>query len=392
MRKLKNLKIVIVSHVFATGPAQELENYLVKKQIKDLTFLGFPFSYCKVKNPFLKKYQSGCLIKEKIYPVLSLPGSLFHFKDIFLTIWIVLTKSFKADLYIGADCLNAFSGLVLKKLGIVKKVVFYTIDYVPTRFSNKLLNNFYHWIDFCCVKNCDQTWNLAVEMAKGREAKGLPLKYGSRQVTVPIGVSDIKKVEFKDIERYTIAFMGHLTAGKGIETLIDSMPDILSKISDTRLLIIGSGEMEASLKELVRRKKLDKSIEFTGYLENHDEVIDKLSKCAIAIAPYRDSKDTYTRYADPGKIKAYLAAGLPVVVTNVPKIAEVIDKAGCGIAIQDKKETLVDSIYKLLSDEDLLRKYRLNTVNFIKNYTWDAIYQKAFTSLYKDLGGMIWNI
>lgn len=383
MKELQNLKIVIVSHVFATGPAQELERYLVSKKIRELMFIGLPFPYCKQKNPFFKRYQNGQLVEEKTYPVFNLPGLLFHLKDPFLTIWLVLTRFFKVDLYVGADCLNAFSGLFLKKLGVVKKVIFYTIDYTPKRFTNKLLNSFYHWIDSYCVKNSDQTWNLSVEMARGREAKGLPLKYLYKQITVPIGVSCVKKVEFKDIERYTIAFMGHLTPGKGIETLIESMPDILLKVPEAKLLIIGTGEMEENLKDLVKRKGLDKSIEFTGYIESHDEVIDRLSKCAVAVAPYKDSKDTYTRYADPGKIKAYLAAGLPIVMTDVPKIAEVIDKAGCGIVVRDKKESLVDGICKLLCDENLLRKFRLNALNFIENYTWHEIFQKAFASLYK---------
>jgi glycosyltransferase involved in cell wall biosynthesis len=77
----------------------------------------------------------------------------------------------------------------------------------------------------------------------------------------------------------------------------------------------------------------------------------------------------FPRYSDPGKIKAYLAAGLPVVITNVPKIAEVIERAKCGIAIPDEKEALVNAVSGLLANEEMLKQYRKNAINFIGNYT-----------------------
>ena len=46
-QKLRNLKVVIVTHVFATGPAQELEEYL-KERVKFLIFIGHPFSFAMV--------------------------------------------------------------------------------------------------------------------------------------------------------------------------------------------------------------------------------------------------------------------------------------------------------------------------------------------------------
>jgi hypothetical protein len=31
----------------------------------------------------------------------------------------------------------------------------------------------------------------------------------------------------------------------------------------------------------------------------------------------------------------------------------------------------------------MLKQYRKNAINFIGNYTWNEIYKKAFTSLFK---------
>ncbi|MER3412409.1 MAG: hypothetical protein C4305_09030, partial [Thermoleophilia bacterium] len=44
-----------------------------------------------------------------------------------------------------------------------------------------------------------------------------------------------------------------------------------------------------------------------------------------------------TAYADPGKLKAYLAAGLPIVMTEVPPNAsELASKAGAEIVSFDE--------------------------------------------------------
>lgn len=378
MKKFENLRIVIVSHVFATGPAQALEKYLVNKQIKELTFVGLPFSYCEAKNPFFKKYHDGKLVREKKYPIWSLPGLLFHFKDIFLTLLLVSINAFKSDLYVGADCLNAFSGLLLKKLGIVKKVVFYTIDYVPVRFSNNLLNSFYHWMDSCCVKKCDHTWNLSSEMSNGREVKGLSSKYRSKQIVVPMGTnSKLRKLSFNEVNNYEIVFMGHLREKQGLEFLIAALPDIINKIPQANLLIIGTGPIEEKLKNQVKHLELTNKVKFTGYIRSHTQLQNMLSKCAVAVAPYVDDEKTFTRYADPGKAKAYLASSLPVVITKVPQVAMEIEKEKCGFAINYNKEELIEAIVKLLSDKNLLETYKKNALKFAKKYNWNKIFDNA---------------
>ena len=56
----------------------------------------------------------------------------------------------------------------MKTLGWVDKVVFYTIDFTPRRFKNKILNNFYLLIDKWCVKFADEVWNLSERMFEAR--------------------------------------------------------------------------------------------------------------------------------------------------------------------------------------------------------------------------------
>lgn len=82
---LKELNVVIVSHVFATGPSQELEDYL-KNKVKTLVFIGHPLSISKESKSFYKIYNKGKLTKQRNGLItIKSPVVLSYFKDFFYT-------------------------------------------------------------------------------------------------------------------------------------------------------------------------------------------------------------------------------------------------------------------------------------------------------------------
>jgi len=277
---LKTTKIVIVTHVFATGPAQELESYL-RKRLSSLMFVGHPFSFALRIRSFCRIYNKGEPIKERVAFAWKLPGFFMYLKDILLTIFWTMKYPGKLDLYIGANPLNALTGLFLKKLGKTKKVIFYAIDYAPHRFDNKLLNWIYHKIDSFCAEKCDFVWNLSERMVEARREKGV--KRTDNQMVVPIGVhfERIKRREINQIKRKHLVYMGHLRKKQGLELIIESLSEIVKKMPEIKLIIIGTGELEKYLKEKVQKSGLINYVEFKGYVEDHKEVERMLTECAV---------------------------------------------------------------------------------------------------------------
>lgn len=371
-------KIAIVGHVYATGPGHELEKYL-KSRVNSLIFVGHPFPHCLDRRSFYRWYKKGKLIRERKAPSFLLPGVLSYLKDIVYTLfWISFSTRY--DFYFGVNNLNAFCGLILKRFRRVKKVIFYTIDYIPKRFNNRGLNKIYHFVDSYCVKRSDYVWNLSSMMIKEREKKGISQKYREKQLTVPIGANlSVKKVPPDANGKCRIAFMGHLREGQGVELLIGSLPELIKKIPEIRLILIGGGPLETGLRKRVEELNLADYVEFTGFIKDHSEVQDRLSECSIGIAPYVDDEETYTRYTDPGKPKAYLAAGLPVVITKVPQIAYEIERWKAGIAINYERKELIEAIVKILKNGNLYREYSNNASTLAKKFDWNRIFEKALT-------------
>lgn len=378
-QELRNLNVVIISHVFATGPALDLEEYL-KDKTSLLLFVGLPFSYRKDIRPFYRKYSKGTLVREYYGPGVKLPEILIYLKDTFYTFWWVLQHSSKVNYYIGSDNFSAFLGLALKKFGKVNNVILYTIDYMPTRFKNPVLNWLYHFFDRACLKHCKLIWNVSPVMAEARDKyTGIRQRDCVPQIVVPLGLwyKRIPKLEQKERERYQLVFMGHLIRKQGLDIVIRGMIKILKKFKRTKLLIMGTGDYEGHLKELVKKFKLTKNVEFTGYIEKHEDIERELARSTIAIATYQPDPKSFTNWSDPGKLKNYTGSGLPVILTLVPHVARELEEKKCGIIIDYNPDSFAKAVISLLGDRRLLNEYSNNAVKWARKFDWDIVFNKA---------------
>jgi glycosyltransferase involved in cell wall biosynthesis len=77
--------------------------------------------------------------------------------------------------------------------------------------------------------------------------------------------------------KYVIGFIGRLESQKGVELLIKAYSKFCKRISNSVLLIIGSGSIEKSLKRLVISEGIEDSVIFAGYIQdihNYYQLID----------------------------------------------------------------------------------------------------------------------
>lgn len=360
------------------GPTQALKDYL-KNRSKEFLFIAQPFSYTSIKRSKTELYLDGSLETKFSGPKNVGLDPFDYIKDLLYIFISVYRLKKKIDIFIGVDNLNAFVGIWLRRFGKAKKVIYYVIDYTPKRFTNHLLNLVYHRIDRFCIRHANYIWNLSERMVSLRRKQGVPKE---KNMVVPVGVEleKIKQASLNLSKRETIVIMSHLTKSKGIQLAIDSMNEIVQKIPEARLIIIGMGPYEEELKRMIKQKKLESSIIFLGTME-HSDLFDFLPKCGIGLATYTSEPNSITYYADPTKPKEYLACGLPVIITKVPWIAEEIDRRPMGIAINYDKEELVNAVVKLLGDDEFYSECRRNAVEFASKLSWDKIYDEAFRKI-----------
>src|SRR3990167_3949456 len=112
------MKVAITTHVFATGPGQDLRDYLNNKQIDELLFIGHPLFYSsRINGSSYFIYREGKLIKSKVTKNPNIPLLLNFAHSFVLSFFWSLRFIKDYDLYVGCNNLNTLVGLILKKMG-----------------------------------------------------------------------------------------------------------------------------------------------------------------------------------------------------------------------------------------------------------------------------------
>ena len=383
---IRSKSIIISTHEFASGFPQYMEEYLFQNKIKNLLYIHHPLHLDQKDGSGFRIYSNGSLIKEKKDIYKTKISVITFFLDFLSNIYWVLKTKKRWDLYVGSNNLNAFSGLFLKKLGLVSKCVFYTVDFIPNRFSRPLLNKVYLWIDGFCTKHCDETWILSPRVIEGRhEYLKLDKKYDKKQILVPEGVwlSRIKRKTFSDINKTRAVFVGHLVERMGVQKVIEAIPQIVKKIPNFKLIIIGTGDYKDRLRKLAEDLRVTDKVVFTGYIGDHKNVEDLIASCAVGIACYKKDDGSFTYYAEPSKTKVYLGAGIPVVMTDMFYNAYDIEKAGAGKVVEYDEKSIAKAIISVLSNANKLENYRNEALEFIKDYDWVKIFEKNLSRILK---------
>ncbi len=376
---IKGMHVIEAGHVTEVyGPVQALRNYL-QQQDCTFTFISHPFSYTGLEGTKAEVYENGVLKTTKKGHKKSVNLLIQWTKDFFFNLGYGFKN--KCDFFMAVDNLNGLSAVVLKLFGRAQKTGYYVIDHMDRRFKNPVFNFFYETLDYICLKYSDTVWILSERMAEAKKKK-FKLKGDNFQI-VPVGIELDKVDKFSESEKLkekTMVLMSYLDETKGVQLMIDAMGSILKEVPDAQLLIIGTGPYENALKEQAKRLKLENSVKFLG-LMNHSELFKYIPHRRISIAPYIDDKNNYTWYADPTKPKEYLACGLPMVITNVPWVAEEVRRRPMGVVCAYNKEELAAACVKLLKDDAFYSVCLKNALDFTSELSWESIYGKALNGI-----------
>ncbi len=154
-------------------------------------------------------------------------------------------------------------------------------------------------------------------------------------------------------EDITIGTVGHFAPLKGYEDFVRAMPTILQKIPRARFLIVGEAiypayrDYKQQIGDLVDRLGLSGKVNFTGFRDDLREVLDILD---IFVLPSRS--EGFGR----ANLEA-MAAGKPVVSTNVGGIPEVVINGEDGILVPPcDPGALAAAIIRLAEDKALAGK------------------------------------
>lgn len=377
--------VVISTHINeAPGIAHQWTEFL-KRRVDNLLVIQHPLREDLINHPLrhmrigLALFSSKGQYLEQLFPKLRMPFAIAPLRDLAFSIYFTTkaarTLKCRWDLFIGIDCLNALAGIVLRKLGIVKRVIFYPVDYATNRFDDILENMAYQKLVQFATHNSDLIWSVSQRIAQHIQKFEVP---DEKVIIVPHGYNPPPekpaKASFLDPTYKKLVYVGNLEPESGLQLVLESLPEIVKRVPEVRFYIIGHGSREniETLERLVKKHRLDRYVHYLGVMLNKD-VLNFLLQCDVGMATFPPVRSRVHFVDMSMKAREYLACGLPVIATKVSGNGSIIKSKQAGIAINYDKDEVVEAVVRLLTDEKFYKKCKANTRSLVDGYTWDSI-------------------
>jgi glycosyltransferase involved in cell wall biosynthesis len=373
--------VAIVANGFADGPAQALRDYLRGRNAR-IEAVWHPLTPEEGSAHLVESWAGDELTSRRTIRLPIRPPSSYAF-DPFVPLRIPAV-----DVWFGFNPSASARGLVARGLRRARMVVLWSVDFVADRFGpGTLQTQMYDGLDAYCCRRADARVELTEVAAEARNRRHRLTPDQTPVHIVPMGawLARVPAVDAESQRRRRVVLLAHLVPRQGADLLLEALA--LLRDADVEADVIGTGPLEGSLRARARELGLDGMVTFHGFIADHLEVERLLASASLGVAPYRPGEDTFTTHADPGKLKAYTAAGLPILLTDVPPNASELARDGGAEVVAFDARAFADSIRRLLDSPDEWRRRSAAALAYSQRFDWTALFDGLMENLGLEIAG-----
>ncbi len=163
-----------------------------------------------------------------------------------------------------------------------------------------------------------------------------------------------------------ILYQGALNLGRGLEETIKAM----QFIEGAEFWLAGDGDLTQKLKELVSALNLESKVRFLGRLP-FQELYEVTRKADLGISLEEDLGLNY-RFALPNKLFDYIQAEVPVLVSDLPEMRQVVEAYRVGTYIEaGNRSELVEVIKDALFNDSERQIWLENLPKAAEELIWE---------------------
>jgi glycosyltransferase involved in cell wall biosynthesis len=236
---------------------------------------------------------------------------------------------------------NGWSALTVKVAAIVEQLMFRFVDHTVT------------------VGDSIGMWYRA--------------KYRTDKVTVVKNVPLRTNLPAKDPQYFRSSFniesdatvflyQGVLSQGRSIELLIELFKQMPQS---KQLVLMGYGPLSNTVKEAAAAHK---NIHYHPAVPP-DELLTYTPAADVGLALFENTSLSYF-YSAPNKLFEYLVCGVPMLVSDFPDMAEVIDRHSCGWKVPLNR-TAIDELLRSISPEEIQQR-KHNALTASRQVKWET--------------------
>jgi len=300
---------------------------------------------------------------------------------------LIRKEDIKYDIVVAHDWLSAIGGMTVKReVGVPLAFHVHSTEKGRTLgHGSEVVSN----IELHCANAAD----LIVTVSYAMKDELIKLGFPKDKIQVSHNGVDPQKYDPETVEKehikkirsfydvkedeYLILFLGRLVGVKGVDKLIMAMPHVLQKIPKAKLVIVGVGDLQDYLINLVKTMRLQDHVELNFNFVSEEERIAHYAACDVAVFP---------SLYEPFGIVALEAMSMerPVVVggAGVSGMREIVICCGeeqCGFHINpDSPADIAWGITSALESPEKIKWLGKNgRRRVLEEFTWDKIAEKT---------------
>lgn len=217
------------------------------------------------------------------------------------------------------------------------------------------------------------------DFSRRRVLKGLGKKKGNKVVIVAPGI-DASWFEVKRLAEDSkhLVWWGRMEDEKGIPELLRTLKEVLGRIPETRLHLIGEGNMTEVYRKQAKELGVLDRVSFHGWMDVA-AIQEFISKCAVGVFPSRIESFGLS-------MAEAMGAGLPIIATRVGALPEFIEDGITGSLVAPGN---VPALYRAILDKLEKPEQAQIIANVGKErvrqrFSWDLSAQKL-TEIYQSV-------
>lgn len=176
----------------------------------------------------------------------------------------------------------------------------------------------------------------------------------------------------KEYINYDLIFLGRLTYQKDPLKLVNIIDKIKKEKKNLKVAIVGTGDMEQEVKNEITHRKIDKNIDFFGFISNPYKILNS-SKLLILTSRYEGT---------PMVALEAISLGVPIISTPTDGMKNIIKNNANGFLALDD-DVLAKKVLDILKDDSKLKQMQKLTKDSSIKINDYKKYKKELEQIYQ---------
>ena len=166
-----------------------------------------------------------------------------------------------------------------------------------------------------------------------------------------------------------VLFFGFVRGYKGLKYLIQAIPEVVKKVEDVELLIVGDfagAEEKQRYLDLIRECGLQENVKvYDGYIP--DKEVEKFfAACNLVVLPYISATQS-------GIVQIAFGFEKPVVVTDVGGLPDVVEDGKTGYVVKSENSARLAEAIVNYFNQDMENQFTENVRQQAYRFSWDRM-------------------